>query len=101
MRATSRIKIFQPAEMERAGVERRVHLLNISLGGALVYADSAPEPGEEIRLTSGIPLGTARVQWCSGQRFGVAFRNPLSPEQLAAIVRHAGDVARMALPPIR
>ncbi|WP_166745788.1 PilZ domain-containing protein [Sphingomonas naasensis] len=92
-RAAARLKIFRPGEMERGGATTRVHLLNISTGGALLYAETAPAVGAEIRLTSGIALGPARVQWSSGRRFGVAFRTPLTPGQLAAMLQ-AGSEAR-------
>ncbi len=87
-RAAPRVKIFQPAEIKSsAGEQHRVHLLNISTGGALVYGDAAPEVGEQVRLVCGIQLGPARVQWRSGRRFGVAFTKPIAPTQLDAIVR--------------
>lgn len=87
-RAAPRIKIFQAGEARcGAGEPRRVHLLNISTGGALVYADVVPEIGEQVRLACGIPLGPARVQWRSGRRFGVAFTQPISPALIDAVVR--------------
>jgi hypothetical protein len=87
-RAAPRIKIFQPAEIQWGrDAPRRVHLLNISTGGALLYGDEVPAVGSEVRLACGIPLGSARVQWIRKQRFGVAFANPLGAAQIDAIVR--------------
>jgi hypothetical protein len=88
MRATPRVKIFQAGEMRRgAGAPTRVHLLNISTGGALVYADSVPPVGEQVVLACGVPLGSARVQWSSGRRFGVAFTQPIGRAQIEAVIR--------------
>ena len=89
LRTAPRIKIFQPAEMERGGAPVRVHLLNISTGGALVHAPAVPVVGEEVRLTCGVPLGVARVQWTSATRFGVRFADPIGAARLAAIVESA------------
>jgi len=87
-RAAPRIKIFQPAEIRSgAGEQSRVHLLNISTGGALVYGDAPPEVGAQVRLVCGIQLGAARVQWRSGRRFGVAFARPIAPAELDVVVR--------------
>ena len=87
MRAAPRIKIFQAGEMRRgADAATRVHLLNISTGGALVYADSVPPVGEQVQLACGISLGSARVQWSSGRRFGVAFAHPIGPAQIEAVI---------------
>jgi hypothetical protein len=87
LRATPRIKIFQPAEL-RCGSDapKRVHLLNISEGGALVYGDVAAQIGAEVQLSCGLPLGAARVRWRDGQRFGVAFTRPIPAAQIEALV---------------
>jgi hypothetical protein len=87
MRAAPRVKIFQAGEMRSGSDEpRRVHLLNISSGGALLYADSVPMVGEQVRLICGIALGTARVQWSAGRRFGVAFTRPIGAAQMAVVI---------------
>lgn len=92
MRAAPRIKIFQAGEIRcGSGETRRVHLLNISTGGALLYADSAPGVGEQVRVACGIPLGIGRVQWTSGQRFGVAFAHPITSAQIDRVIRKQDD----------
>jgi len=97
-RSAPRIKIFQPAEIVcGAGAPQRVHLLNISTGGALVYGDIAPEVGAQVQLSCGTALGSARVQWSSGRRFGVAFAEPIGAKQIDELVRkHEGFVATAA-----
>ncbi|MDP5280168.1 PilZ domain-containing protein [Sphingomonas sp. DG1-23] len=97
MRTAPRIKVFQAGEMRcGSGEPRRVHMLNISRGGALLYAESVPMVGEQVRLACGIRLGTARVQWSAGQRFGVAFTRPISPAQIAAVVGEPEEPVEVA-----
>jgi hypothetical protein len=86
-RRAPRLKIFQPAELHRQGERARVHLLNISTGGALVYGQAPAEVGEAVRLSCGVPTGTARVAWRSGRRFGIAFDVPIAPLRLEQIMR--------------
>ncbi len=87
-RAAPRIKIFLAGELRcGAGAPRRAHLLNISTGGALVYAEAVPEVGELVRLACGVPLGPGRVQWRKGQRFGVAFTQPIAPALIDTLIR--------------
>jgi len=82
-RGANRAKIFQPGEMHTISGAQRIHLLDLSRTGALVYAaDKAPEVGAVVRLTAGVPLGAARVKWAVGKRFGVLFATPLSAEVL-------------------
>lgn len=88
-RVAPRAKIFQPAELVRGdphGPSERVHLLNLSTSGALVYGRSAIEAGARVHLTCGFSFGAARVTWSNGQRFGVQFDVPLSELQIAAVL---------------
>jgi c-di-GMP-binding flagellar brake protein YcgR len=88
-RQALRMKIFQPAAMTmgRAGAEARVHLLNISTGGALVYGEAVPRAGAAVQLDCGIALGSAQVAWVSGRRFGVRFDTPIAPAQVEAVLQ--------------
>ncbi|WP_171982508.1 PilZ domain-containing protein [Sphingomonas sp. LM7] len=99
MRGAPRIKVFQPAVLRcGAGAPKRVHLLNVSTGGALVYGDSPPNVGTQVQLACGISLGSARVQWSSGRRFGVAFARPIGPAEIEAIVSLQDDLIEV-IPP--
>ena len=64
----------------------RVHLLDLSCTGALVYAENAPPAGTIVRLACPVSLGAARVVWSRGKRFGVAFAAPLRPDALDALI---------------
>jgi len=80
-RGATRAKIFQPGEMHTISGSQRVHLLDVSATGALVYtAGAVPPVGAVVRLSAVVPLGPARVRWISGKRFGVSFPTPLSAE---------------------
>lgn len=86
-RQAPRAKLFQPAEMRARGGDVRVHVLNLSTSGALVYGDGTPVPGEQVRLTCGISLGMCRVAWVSGRRFGVEFLKPLPQVMVEQVLR--------------
>ena len=80
-RGAIRAKIFQPGVMHTISGPQRIHLLDVSASGALVYtAGEAPAVGAVVRLSAVAPLGPARVKWVSGKRFGVAFPTPLSAD---------------------
>ncbi|MCD2323371.1 PilZ domain-containing protein [Sphingomonas sp. IC-56] len=86
-RRAPRAKLFQPAEMGARGGDVRVHVLNLSTSGALVYGDRTPSEGEQVRLTCGIALGVGRVAWVSGRRFGVQFLRPLPQVVVEQVLR--------------
>lgn len=97
LRREARLKIFQPAEMlhEGDGDPARVHLLNISSGGALVYSETCPGVGKSVRLACGVPLGEARVAWRAGRRFGIAFAQPLGEARLAQVLDQQAAMIRL------
>lgn len=86
MRATPRYKLFQPTEMVSDGQTRRVHLLNVSAGGALIFAAEPPMPGAMLRLECGSHSLEARVAWRTERRFGVAFITPLDEGQVSELI---------------
>ncbi len=86
-----RVKVFQPATMESGASVSRVHLLNISSGGALVYAPVAPQVGDLVELDG---LGRARVAWRDDGLFGVAFVRGLAQAALDEILRTQEDLCR-------
>ncbi|UYY57498.1 PilZ domain-containing protein [Sphingomonas sp. S2-65] len=86
-RQAPRSKLFQPAEMRSRGDESRVHLLNLSTSGALVYGEAVPVLGEEVQLRCSLPLGPGRVAWVEGRRFGVEFTRALSDAVVEQVLR--------------
>lgn len=86
-RRATRFKVFQPAEMALGSdAPVRVHLLNVSVGGALVYAEAAPAVGTEVTLACGMVRGPGRVAWSAGRRFGVEFAQPIAESQVQALL---------------
>lgn len=85
-RGQPRHKIFQPVDMRADGRALRAHLLDLSASGALVHSATAPAPGTPLRLTIGGAERTARVIWCDGVRFGIAFTRPLDEAEVARVL---------------
>lgn len=86
LRATPRYKLFQPSEITVGVLSSRVHVLNLSAGGALLYASDPPEPGTPLRLQCGAQSLPARVAWREERRFGVQFVCPLTEASVADII---------------
>jgi hypothetical protein len=87
LRSAPRYKLFEPTEMHVGGAGSRVHLLNLSTGGALVYAATPPAPGTALQLRCGGRVRSARVAWATERRFGVAFASPLGEAEVSGILR--------------
>ena len=81
-----RHKVFLPAEMSDENGPARVHLLNISLTGALVHGDAAPRAGAVVQLRCADANWLARVVWSQDKRFGVVHVAPLAPAVVDALV---------------
>ncbi len=80
-----RIKIFEPAELLVGDTRRRVHVLNISSGGALLHCDMVPRQAETVQLALRGASWSARVAWTTKSRFGVQFVVPLTDIQLGHV----------------
>lgn len=81
-RRSRRSPVLLAAAVEVAGAEVPVKLRNLSEQGALIESDRLPMEGSttvfrrnELRLNS-------RVVWVQGRYAGVAFEEPLNPEQV-------------------
>ncbi len=86
LRSTLRYKVFQPTEMTVSGATRRVHILNISTGGALIYAAAPPPIGSSVRLSCCARSLAARVAWQTQRRFGLVFSTPLSEADVHLVI---------------
>ena len=84
LRRALRYKLFKPDVINIAGEVLRVHILDLSSGGALVYAASPPVIGTRLKLALG--ARSARVAWAVGKRFGIAFDRPLGTDRVKAII---------------
>lgn len=64
----------------------RIHLLDISTGGALVHVAKPPEAGSRVVLDCAGIVRSATVRWVVGSRFGVAFDQSLSEAEVEAVI---------------
>ncbi|WP_293991561.1 PilZ domain-containing protein [Sphingomonas sp.] len=78
LRTATRHKLFQPTEMSTGDAAKRVHILDLSTGGAMIYASDPPLPGTLVRLQCGHRHLCARVAWNKERRFGLSFTVPLA-----------------------
>lgn len=95
-RANPRLKLFQPAEMVIDADTRRVHLLDLSCGGAQVHASTPPPVGARVGIAVRHSLGHGRVAWVRGNRFGVKLAASLSEGQVAEIIDARANVVAQA-----
>lgn len=96
LRATPRFKLFQLAGMTVSGERKRVHVLNLSAGGALLYSPEPPVPGTPMRLECGDAARFARVAWARGRRFGVTFALPLANAQVDQVIADQQELVSAA-----
>ena len=81
-----RHKVFLPAEMTGVAGTTRVHLLNLSLTGALAHGAPVPAPGAIVQLRCGDAHWLARIVWAQDKRFGVVHVVPLGAATVSALV---------------
>jgi hypothetical protein len=86
IRASPRLKVFYPAQMECAGSVIRIHLLNVSRTGALIYSSQPLEKGQKVSIGAGARAKMAIVAWISGARAGVEFWLPFQEAELDAFI---------------
>jgi hypothetical protein len=86
IRASPRLKVFFPSQMLCAGSVVRVHLLNVSRTGALIYSSRSLEKGQSVSIGRGATAKLATVAWVSGSRAGVEFRLPFCEAELDAFI---------------
>ena len=82
----ARHKVFLPAEMIGATGTVRIHLLNLSVTGALAYAERTPRPDAVIQMRCGDATWLARVVWTQDKKFGLVHVVPLAPSAVAKLV---------------
>jgi hypothetical protein len=93
LRASRRLKVFQPATLLDDAGHRRVHLLDVSRTGVLGHAASPPAPGARVGLDCGGEVSSALVRWSDGPRFGLEFDRPLAADRMERIARQGGALS--------
>lgn len=81
-----RHKVFLPAEMVVGTTTSRVHLLNLSLTGALLHGETPPPAGATVQLRCSASHWLARVVWAQQKRFGVVHVAPLAAATVDALI---------------
>jgi hypothetical protein len=96
-RGSKRVKVFQPACMREAAGASRVHLLDVSLSGALLHSAAPPPPGTRVEIDCAGILRAGSVCWRQGTRFGLRFDLPLQPEELEVLAPAAPGASNMVV----
>ena len=89
-RRDRRLKVFLPSAMTAGAAELRVHVLNVSPGGAHLFCATAPRVRDIVALWLGGASHRALVRWVhpagNGAHFGVAFAIPLDQAVLEGVL---------------
>ena len=81
-RGSRRSPVLLAASVEVDGAPVPVKLRNLSERGALIEGDRLPAQGEATRFKRNDLSVPSRVVWVHGRYAGVAFSEPLNPEQV-------------------
>ena len=84
-RVAHRHKVFLPARMITPQGDLRVHLINVSVTGALAHYELPPVVGTVIALEIGGWTIGGRIVWTDGRRFGIAFSGRLDKQRLDSL----------------
>ncbi len=79
------------AVLDVGGAELSVRLRNLSAEGALVEADPVPALGAEVVFRRTDLVVPGRVAWVHGRHAGIAFADPLQPQD---VLRNVPSPAR-------
>lgn len=97
-RRERRSNVLLTASLELSGKALEVKLRNLSADGALVEGDSLPVEGAEVRFRRHELVVNGRVVWVRGNRAGLSFNDPLTPE---ALLRHVPTPRPRVIPEFR
>jgi hypothetical protein len=97
-RRQRRSNVLLTAVLEISGRALEVKLRNLSAEGALVEADSLPVEGASIRFRRHELAVNGKVVWVRGNRAGISFAEPLTPE---ALLRHVPTPRPRIIPEFR
>jgi hypothetical protein len=84
IRTQARLKVFQPAELQVGDTATRVHVLDLSELGALMHGRVDLDPGKQVTLRCCGWSRPASIAWAASGRFGLRFKQALTPAQIAA-----------------
>lgn len=81
-RKSQRSNVLLAATLEVGGNQLPVKLRNLSSEGALVQADRLPQTGDAVVFCRNDLSVPSRVAWVDGAHAGIAFAQPLKPEEV-------------------
>lgn len=81
-RRSRRAPVLLTAAIEADGARAQVKLRNLSEEGALIESDSLPDEGSGVLFERGELRLKGRLVWVEGRYAGVAFDQPIKPEQV-------------------
>lgn len=80
-----RLKIFQLGELRVGSRTLRVHVLDISRGGARLHCPLPTEPGSPVILRWETHFWRGVIAWSAGDKCGIRFHVPLCADVISAI----------------
>ncbi len=89
LRAFPRDKIFEPANVAVGATSVRVHMLDVSQGGARVHSVAPLSVGDRVMLSWRDQSRIASVAWSRDSKSGLRFDLPLTQPQMAMLVTQA------------
>ena len=95
VRSPRRRTVFN-GTLETLSSRARVAVRNISCTGAMVEGEAVPQPGRDLILKAETLDLFCSVIWSDGQRCGLRFDEPLSPEQVLELHRITPEKVRSA-----
>lgn len=84
-RRSRRSQVLLTATIEHSGSRQSIKLRNLSSEGALVESDKLPIEGTSVLFCRNDLCTDGRVVWVNGRYAGIAFNQPLNPEE---VLRH-------------
>jgi hypothetical protein len=81
-RRSRRAPVLLTAVIEADGARAQVRLRNLSEEGALIESDSLPAEGSAVLFERSELRLKGRLVWVEGRYAGVAFDEPIKPEQV-------------------
>lgn len=95
MRVAAREKIFEPASLSAGAKSARVHMLDVSTGGAKIHCPTPLAIGASVVLAWAEEERIAHVAWSAGARCGLQFRTPLTTVQIEALTQPVAMAATL------
>ncbi len=81
--------MFRPGHLQVGGDETRIHMLDVSSGGAKIHSPKPLATGTNVLVSWDDQVKAARVAWSAGAKCGLRFNLPLDAGQVAQLLAPA------------